>query len=246
MKLRFPNILRLGRVIVALRQMCWRDPLLQVRGLLGGLLVLGIFGHYVWPDGPGENKNETGGVRLFAAGKNWGTEWQPVIPFSTGRKEIETDLTANPDLDFRALASSAAGRQGWHYLSPATRQQIASLRNRISRISIAWSGTAGGDAAALEWYHENILDMGGGIPGDFIIGNGHRSGDGRIEPSRHWLTGDRHNSPETIVCLVGLTQIPTPAQAAALGELIAALEARSGRVELGVHQAKTTGLLAGP
>ena len=121
---------------------------------------------------------------------------------------------------------------GWRYLSPATRQQIASLHDTISRISITWSGTNGGDAAALEWYHENILGKSGGAPGDFIIGNGRRSGDGCVEPSSHWLTGDRLRSSEVIVCLAGESKFPTDSQQAALGELITALEARSGRAEL--------------
>ena len=123
------------------------------------------------------------------------------------------------------------------------RQRIASLPGPVRRISLTWSGTRGGDAAALELYHDSVLGT-GDASDDFVIGNGTRSVDGRIQPTRHWLAGDEKAHEEVTICLAGAHPAPTPAQEAALGELITALEARSGRVALGTHEAKVSGLLA--
>ncbi len=243
MKLKFPNIPRLGGMIVAVRRVNWRDPLVHVWGLLGSLLVVGIVRHYVSADGSGEKKNHEVGAKLFSRRANWDTGWQPAVPFWSDEPVTGPVSPETSEPDLRALAASAAEGKGWRYLSPETRHQIASLPEPVRRISLTWSGTWGGDAAALELYHDNILGT-DGPPDDFVIGNGRRSVDGRIEPMRQWRTRGRKDVTGVSICLSGPSPLPTPAQEAALGELIAALEARSGHVSLGTREATISGQLA--
>ena len=111
---------------------------------------------------------------------------------------------------------------------------------------MTWSGTPGGDAAALDLYYSDTRGLSQGTPYDFVIGNGHRGRDGRIEVTRHWLDGKHPESRSIAICLLGesTTDRPTVAQEAALGELIAGIEARSGTVNLAMLQRRDQGLLA--
>ena len=181
---------------------------------------------------------------IFRAGSNWGTEWQAGIPFAAVEPVLEWNSTDDAGPDLRGIAAKAAGRKGWRHLSAPIRQEIATRTGAVRSIAISWTGTWGGDLAALELYHGSVLGSRGELPGDFVIGNGRRSVDGRIEPTRRWLHGAGEDSAEVIICLTGEKQSLTAAQSEALGELITALEAGSGRTTLGGHQPAAPGLLA--
>ena len=244
MRLKFPNISQLGRMVVAMRQVRWRDPLTQVWGLVGGLVVVGIAAHYVRRDGASEKKNREVAAMIVSARGKWGTEWQPGIPFASAKPVMEVTATDEAGPDLRGIAASAAGRKGWQHLPAPIRQEIAARTTGVRSIAISWSGTRGGDLAALELYHDSVLGRSGELPGDFVIGNGRRSVDGRIEPTRRWFTARGDESGEVIICLTGDKPSLTAAQSEALGELITALEAGSGRIMLGGYKPAAPGLLA--
>ena len=244
MKLTIPNTLRLGRMIDVLRQVRWRDPLVQVWGLAGGLLVVGIAAHYVRSGVGSEKKNRETATMILREESSWGSDWRPGVPFSTVYPVEDVASAENPEPDLRGIASAAAAQRGWRHLHPPIRKEIATRTGAVRGISVAWSGTRGGDLAALEWYHTSVLGSTGGMPGDFIIGNGRRSEDGRIEPSQRWLSGASQDSAEILICLTGEQQLMTPAQSEALGELITALEAGNGRTTLSGHRPAERGQLA--
>ncbi len=244
MKLTIPNTLRLGRVIDVLRQVRWRDPLVQVWGLAGGLLVVGIATHYVRSGGGSEKKNRETATMILREESSWGSDWRPGVPFSAIDPLEDSVSPEGSEPDLRGIASVAAAQKGWQHLQPPIRKEIATRTGAVRAISVGWSGTPGGDLAALEWYHASVLGNTGGMPGDFIIGNGRRSVDGRIEPTHRWLSGTSQDSAEILICLTGEQQSTTPAQSEALGELITALEAGNGRTTLSGHRPAERGQLA--
>jgi hypothetical protein len=247
MKLSFPNLPDLGRVIVALKNVRWRDPLVQVWGLIGVVLVTGIVIYYVRHSGTGEQKNSSRGAELLTAfAENAG--WRPMVSFSEAAPvPSDADGTASGlDLDLRACANEAAARKTWRFLTPDLRRQISRRATTVRSVLVTWSGTRGGDANALDLYFASVRDDSRGSPGDFVIGNGHRSHDGAVEFTRRWTpqAPDDETAHDLRICLVGDTRQPTPAQKEALGELISFIEARSGTVTLSMHHPAPPGLLA--
>lgn len=244
MKLSIPNTPRLGRMIDVLHQVRWRDPLVQVWGLVGGLLLVGISAYYVRSSGGSEKKNRATATMILHEQSSWVSDWRPGVPFSSVERLEDSVSSENAEPDLRGIASVAAAQKGWHHLQAPIRKEIASRTGAVRAISVAWSGTLGGDLAALEWYHASVLGNTGGMPGDFIIGNGRRSVDGLIEPTDRWLSGTSQDSDKILICLTGEQQSTTPAQSEALGELITALEAGNGLTTLSGHRPAERGQLA--
>jgi hypothetical protein len=250
MRSKFPIFVPLSRMTSLLSQVCWRDPLVQTWGLIGGLLIVGIVTHYAPGSAGGENKNLSPAAALFYTKKPLVADnWRPGIPFSpVGSAAGTTALPSEPDL--RACADRAAHRPGWLYLAAPLRTKLGAVSGGIARITVTWSGTHGGDAGALDLYYSGTHGQSGGLTEDFIIGNGRRGTDGRIEATRHWTktlaeAGTAPESAEISICLVGDGQKPTPSQEEALGELITCIEARTGTTTLAMRQPQSGGLLAG-
>lgn len=249
MRLKFPILPCLSRAWALLRQVQWRDPLTQTWGLIGGLLIVGIAMHYVRGAGAGENKNSSTAGVLFLENAVTVEAWKPGVPFSpVGTALCAASAPSEPDL--RAFADRAARNSGWHYVAVPLRDKLTSVSGSIAGITVTWSGTRGGDASALDLYCTNTRGQRGGVKDDFIIGNGCRGIDGRIESTGQWArtlagAGRAPESTRISICLVGDGQNPTPAQEAALGELITCIEARTGTTTLAMRPPQTSALLAG-
>lgn len=231
---------------LAARARC-SDPLVQTWGLIGSLLVIIITVHYVRGAGAGEQKNRSSAAELLEATGHDATEgWHPRVVFAPDTPASGLRANVIAELELRAIAARAAAREKWRYLPESLRETVAGLPTRIERIDVTWSGTSGGDASALELYHSTTRGTSGGTPCDFIIGNGRRGGDGRIEATRRWTKATSPDHSAVTICLIGTSETAsiTPAQEAALGELIASLEARSGHVDLSMRHPKHPDLLA--
>jgi hypothetical protein len=234
-----------AKTIAAVKSVRWQDPLWQVWCLAIALMISGIVSHYASAPRSGEKKNAPSPAEAFvscALAVNLG--WQPEIAFA--ERDASPGLSAPAEApDWRAAAEHASQLRHWHSLTRPIRNQIAGIVESPRGIRITWSGTRGGGAGALEWYHSGILEKAHGLPCDFVIGNGQRSADGGIEPTRRWIEGDDRGR-ELVVCLTGTEGELSSAQEAALGELINAIEARSGRqLALVTHHAGQRELLAG-
>ena len=244
MRLSFPNLPDLGRVVVAVKNVRWRDPLVQVWGLIGVVLVTGIVSYYGRRNGAGEQKNALWAASLLTAEAD-NAGWHPAVCFGEPDPMGTQAVVAADSLDLRACANAAAARKNWRFLTPPLRQKLAALKTPVRKVLVTWSGTQGGDARALELYFSSVRDETGGAPGEFVIGNGRRSGDGAIEATARWLAATAEASPEELrICLVGNTGKPTAFQKEALGELISTIEARSGTVELSLREPTAPPLLA--
>jgi hypothetical protein len=242
MRLSFPNLPDLGRVFVAWKNLRWRDPLVQVWGLIGIVLAAGMVTYYVRRSGDGEKKNAWWPGELLGSAASDG--WHPEIPFLDSGATTPEASRPGAALDLRSCAETAAARKTWRFLPSSLRREIAGLSTAPRRVVVCWSGTRGGDAAALELYYDTVRNEGAGVPGDFVIGNGWRSQDGRIETAPGWLASGADDREELRICLAGDGTGATPAQFAALGELINCIESRSGRVALTVHEPAARRLLA--
>ena len=132
----------------------------------------------------------------------------------------------------------------WRYLSPATRKAIDSApvkRGRWKYIIIHNSGTRQGNARIFDVYHRRVRKMQNGLAYQFVIGNGNSSGNGEIEIGNRWtrqingghVASDYLNDISLGICLVGdlNRDQPTPAQLAALDELITYLRGRVGKIK---------------
>jgi hypothetical protein len=208
-------------------------------------LIIGIAVHYGRRSEPGEKKNLRDPMRWLRFGQIEGADsWKPVMVFSPVGA-FRAEVNCSPEMDLRAFANRAAGQPGWRFLSAEVREKLATLPT-LRGIKVGWTETPGGDAAALDLYHSGTLGLASGTPCDFIIGNGRRGEDGRVEPTRHWLEGRNRNAQPVVIALIGEKKRgkPTAAQEAALGELIAALEARNGNVILTMHEPRHQDLLA--
>lgn len=237
-----PAVSRAWQAVCAVR---WRDPLVQVWGMVGGLLVVGIVTHYVRGRAGGEQKNPAsafGMVRLD--GSELKDDWRPQVALDGGSDPAGDAPVLAVEPDLRAFAVKAAALPGWKHVSPDLRGELARFTQPVTRVEVKWSGTGGGNQAALDLYHTKTLGHQEGVPGDFIVGNGKRGEDGLIEPTRRWLTGSGEARKEITVCLVGTGPEPTAAQQSALGELITCIEARSGHVALAMHRPEHPGMLA--
>lgn len=244
MRLSFPNLPDLGRVVVAVKNVRWRDPLVQVWGLIGVVLVTGIVTYYVRRNGAGEQKNASWEAGLLTkSAVNAG--WHPEVCFGEPAEGNPDNTEVTEELNLRECADAAAKRRDWRFLKPELRGKLTLLKTPVRKVLVTWSGTSGGDARALDLYFASVRDEAGGAPGEFVIGNGKRSRDGAIETTSRWSPEDAEGRPEELrICLVGESMSITQSQKEALGELISSIEARSGKVELVMRDAKAAGLLA--
>jgi len=247
MRLKFSIFPCWKRFLALWSQVRWCDPLTQTWGLIGGLLIVGIAGHYGRGAASGEKKNSSGLEALFY--KNdvaVADAWQPGVPFLPDACAASIPPAQEPDL--RAFADKAARQPGWQYVSAPLRERLTAVSTGISGITVTWSGTRGGNANALDLYFTGTRGQTGGAPDDFVIGNGCRGKDGQIETTRHWnKTLAQAGAPDATgisICLIGESQKPTPAQEAALGELITCIEARTGTTTLAMRRPRDSGLLA--
>jgi hypothetical protein len=239
MRLSFPNLPDLGRVVVAVKHLRWRDPLVQAWALIGVVFLSGIGTHYVRSRGGGEQKNTSWAAELLHDAHDGG--WRPEISLSG--EGLASPATAADNMDLRACAEAAAARKSWQFLAAETRREIAGLTTPVRAGEIIFSGTQGGDAKALDLYFAGVCDVAAGVPASFVIGNGRRSRDGGIETTRRWSVGP-DGSGAVRICLVGDGAVPTASQWQALGEIINCIEARSGRVALSLSRPQSPELLA--
>ena len=222
----------------------WRDPLLQSWSIVAGLLILGITAHYGPHVRAGEKKNVPSLAALRLTPAETTGEWRPSVAFS-----LEPGLTAlappEKEVDLRACANRAASQPAWKFLSAALREKLGLIQT--TGISVTWSETPGGNAAALDHYYRHTLGQNRGTPYDFVIGNGQRGEDGLIEATRSGLDRKIRTERPVSVCLIGekSASMPTAAQECALGELIATLEAHNGSITLAMREPSHSDLLAG-
>ena len=132
----------------------------------------------------------------------------------------------------------------YRYLTPGVRRAIDNARVQRGRwkyIVVHNSGTRQGNARIFDVYHRRVRKMQNGMAYHFVIGNGHSSGDGEIEIGNRWtrqingghVASDYLNNIALGICLVGdlNRDKPTPAQLAALDELITYLRNRVGKIK---------------
>jgi len=132
----------------------------------------------------------------------------------------------------------------WRYLSPSVRKAIDNARVQKGRwkyIIVHNSGTRQGNARIFDTYHRRVRKMPNGLAYHFVIGNGNSSGNGEIEIGPRWtkqingghVASDYLNNIALGICLVGdlNRDQPTPAQLAALDELIVYLRGRVGKIK---------------
>jgi len=239
MRLKFPNLPDLGRVVVAVKHLRWRDPLVQAWALIGVVFLSGIGAHYGRSRGGGEQKNTSWAAELLRETHDAG--WRPEVSLAGEGPALAAAAADNMDL--RVCAEAAAARKSWQFLAAEIRREIAGLTTPVRAVEVIFSGTPGGDAEALDLYFAGVCDDAAGTPAALVIGNGRRSSDGGIETTRRWSAGPDH-AGALRVCLVGDGATPTAAQWQALGEIINCVEARSGRVALALSRPQAPGLLA--
>lgn len=229
-------------MFVAIKNLRWREPLVQVWGLIGMVLAAGMMIYYVRRTGDGEKKNaswEQTFLRPVAE-----DIWHPDVFFADGGAGLPPSAGRGQSLNLRACTETAAGRKTWKYLPATLRREISAMKSPARKVVVYWSGTRGGDAAALALYYARVRDDDHGVPGEFVIGNGHRSRDGVIETTARWRLSGGEARDEVRICLAGDGTWATPAQLAALGELINCIESRGGRLALSVHEPFAGELLA--
>lgn len=209
-----------------------------------GLLGVGIGVHYERGRAAGEQKNPDAAIQLLSrTGSPPADSWRPAMVL-TGPGVAPEPEPAPAGTDLRALAGKAAAGSRWQQIPPELRTRLAARPGAIARVEVQWSRTAGGDAAALDLYHTRTLSQAGGVPCDFVVGNGRRSTDGGIETTRHWAARNGTGDTAISICLVGHGPDLTPAQETALGELITCIEAGHGHVALAMQHPGAPGLLA--
>jgi hypothetical protein len=137
----------------------------------------------------------------------------------------------------RKAALDAAHAPRWSHLHPSLRQEVSERLASFPStpaVRLRWSNTHAGNAASLDAFHSRWRGQPLGTPADFIIGNGHRAPDGAIEPTSRWRLA---NPADAItICLIGHQGHVSPAQQAAIGELIVCLESRIGT--LAIHSSQ--------
>ena len=230
MRLSIPNLPDVGRIVVAVKKVRWRDPLVQVWGMIGIVLVGGMVSYYARRNETGEQKNAHGAASLLTAAAPQ-SSWQPGVSFDVNEAGGANTIQPPEDLDLRACAESASKRRDWRYLQGDLRAGISRKAAPAKKVVVTWSSTRGGDAGALHLYFDSVKDDAAGSREHFVIGNGKRSRDGGVEPTRRWLSAEG-GAEEVRICLIGDASGATAAQKEALGELITSLEARSGTLEL--------------
>lgn len=231
-----------GKAAGFLRDVRWRDPLVQVRAMALGLVVTGIAVHYVRRSSGGEQKN-AGDAFTLLHGAPAVDGWRPSAALGQAFPELPGTQPEVSGPDLRAAAQMAAAQPGWTVMNAGLRRAVSALQ-QVERITVKWSGTRGGDAGALDLYASEVRGSKLGLDCDFLIGNGIRGEDGVIETTRRWQSSEAAERREICICLVGTGGALTAAQTLALGELITSIEAGSGRAALAMHQPERPGLLA--
>lgn len=216
----------------------FRDPQLQVWVMAGFSVLLVLIGHlHAW-NASGEGKNEavTSASKLLLAGARveW-TEEFAAAPRSAKRPALSLAALPLPEPapkarpaaptipDVRPAMEAAAGRP-WQALDRSLRNQLshASLPASPLTIRLGWSGESRGNAALVA---RHAAASGATREAGFVIGNGSRSRDGQIE----WLPREKTLGSGIVeITLIGPSGQSTTSQWAALGELLAHLEALSG------------------
>ena len=171
----------------------------------------------------------------------------PSAPILIEKSGVEADQGLEPA---PAPPASSGGLFGWIFKSHRTYSYLgASTRAAIDRAPVRkgrWkyivvhnSGTREGNARVFDIYHYRVRHMVNGLAYHFVIGDGHGSGDGQIEIGHRWtaqlngghVASDYLNDIALGICLVGdfNRDQPTPAQLAALQELVGYLRDRVGK-----------------
>ena len=140
-------------------------------------------------------------------------------------------------------------RPGWKHLTPSVRAQIdrAGISSgRWKYIVVHNSSTKRGGAKAFENYHRNVKGMRNGMAYHFVIGNGSYTDHGQIEVGNRWkkqLSGGHmrstaQNRVAIGICLVGDfdSDRVQDSQLEALDELVAYLQAKTGKTIVTTHR----------
>lgn len=205
-----------------------RDPQMQVWLMAGFSLLLLLIGHLrAWnPSGEGKNNAAASASRLLLAGAQvtwteaFGPSHQPsrrpvLLLHSRPSRPLSPPRPAAQVPDPRPAMAAAAAKP-WQFLDRPLRQQMAQVGPAAGplHIRLAYSGDARGHAALIPRRPATAA---------FVIGNGSRSSDGRIE-----FVPDPALGSAVEITLIGTGRTPTPRQLAALGELLHHLESHSG------------------
>lgn len=229
-----------------------------VAGILPGLVVLGIIMHFSAQTGStvgGRGRSAASVVPLLSAAAIADTaafHRQQTVNMPARSAEfrhprmVETLPSAVPVAAPVALAMDFhAPRVAWHYLTPSLRRSmdagVASNGAPLTsqpQIVLHGSGQARGSLALLDRYQASVHGFGAGTAYDFIIGNAQSAGDGVVEVSPRWSAASANDGAGNIhICLIGDFQRvpPTPAQLAALDEVLDYLSLKLGRLPVTVH-----------
>lgn len=170
---------------------------------------------------------------------------EPSAPITIEKSGVEPDqgLEPVPASAHEGFWSRVFGsHKSYTYLTSSVRYAIdhAPVKHgRWKYIVVHNSGTREGNARVFDIYHRRVRHMQNGLAYHFVIGDGHGSGDGQIEIGDRWkrqingghVASDYLNDIALGICLVGdfNRDQPTPAQVAALEELIPYLRSRVGK-----------------
>jgi hypothetical protein len=170
---------------------------------------------------------------------------EPSAPITIEKSGVEPDqgLEPVPASAHEGFWSRVFGsHKNYTYLTSSVRYAIDHApvkRGRWKYIVVHNSGTREGNARVFDIYHRRVRHMQNGLAYHFVIGDGHGSGDGQIEIGDRWkrqingghVASDYLNDIALGICLVGdfNRDQPTPAQVAALEELIPYLRSRVGK-----------------
>jgi hypothetical protein len=225
----------------------WRSPLVQVRLLMGAWAVAALWS--LFPHSPAHRESEFNPLAAaLATNLSPDQGYRPTIHLNAPPKAPAPSPAspASPSPAASALAASArkaaldaAHAPSWSHLHPSLRHEVSERLASFPStpaVRLRWSNTHAGNAASLDAFHSRWRGQPLGTPADFIIGNGHRAPDGAIEPTARWRLG---NPTDAItICLIGHPGHVSPAQQAAIGELIVCLESRIGT--LAIHSSQPT------
>jgi hypothetical protein len=141
-----------------------------------------------------------------------------------------------------------APRTQWQHLGAAERlalDQGLAKPGQWERVVLHGSGRSMGTSGMMQRYHERVRGIQTGLAHHFVIGNGTGTGDGEVTVSERWQAGltaadlaDAELRAGSIsVCLMGdfQTRGPTPAQLAALDELLDYLRVKLGALRVTTH-----------
>ncbi len=166
----------------------------------------------------------------------------PAAPIVIEKSGLEEDQGLAPAPPPAKRGFLWFGGPSYRYLTRSVRAAIDRApvkRGRWQYIVVHNSGTKQGNARIFANYHRNVRKMKNGLAYHFVIGNGTSSGNGEIEIGSRWtnqingghVASDYLNNIAIGICFVGdfNRSQPTPAQLAALEELIRYLRERVGK-----------------